>query len=127
MYSNRDLIKRFRRGKSSGHACNMEIKELEIEGEDRGTILRGYEWAVYAHRTPNGKKITVFDDWYGYSVTTSKHINYVRGISNNKIEGKRPTTRKNRAYRSDDLVDIHEWKNVPFDSELEREVMVNGS
>ncbi len=119
--SNEDLIKKFKRGATSGKSSRMEIQELRKDGEFRGTILVGYGWAVYGHRTPNGNKVTVFSDWHGYSNTTSHHINLLEQYSNNKIEGIKPTSDYHRGNR-DPYRYIKEWDNFPFDTRLEREV-----
>ena len=72
-FSNRELIRRFVEGKTSGKACNMEIREA-----DGKTLLVGYGWARYAERQKDSGEITLFDGWYGYSSTTSRHVNMVR-------------------------------------------------
>lgn len=72
-YSNRDLVNRFANGKKSGQSSNMKIVKMP----DGSTVLEGYDWAAYAWRKNNGS-ITVYNGWYGYSQSTSKHLNLVK-------------------------------------------------
>ncbi|MFB6237009.1 MAG: hypothetical protein ABEH81_01425 [Halopenitus sp.] len=69
---NAEVIKRFLRGETTSTASRMKIEAVED-----GTILVGYGWAVYAHRSSDGE-ILVFDDWEGYSSTTTKHIRHFK-------------------------------------------------
>jgi hypothetical protein len=70
--SNLDLVERFARGFERGASNRMEIKR---DGNE--TIIVGYGHAVYARRKPNGT-IILYDGWYGYSPTTSTHLNMIR-------------------------------------------------
>lgn len=73
-----------------------------------GGRIIGYGWAVYAVRSGSGK-VTIYDGWYGYSATTSKHYGQLglhrkgRGIrhvmSAPKVGGGRQTTNIPRAKR----------------------------
>lgn len=121
--SNADLARRFRDGKTSGSSSNMEIRTLEINEEFRGMIVVDYSWAVLAHRTPKGEKKTLFSDWYGYSTSTSAHINELDPHCNNEIGGIRPIIgRRWKEEEGKGYKDIKTWDNFPFDTELEREV-----
>lgn len=68
-YSNNTLARRFRNGESTGQSANMEIEQ----DSDGFSVVWGYEWAVYALRTPNGKTYA-FDGWSDYSKSTNLHI-----------------------------------------------------
>lgn len=119
-YSNAELIRRFSRGKKSGKACNMEIKKLEINGKARGTVLVDYGWAILGHRSPKGRWITLFDGWYGYSNTTSSHLNKLRRVSNRTVDKK---VKLEETYsRSEKIPSPHEWDAFPYDSLLEGKI-----
>lgn len=49
----------------------MAIKEREDH-----TIIEGYGHALYCLKT--GGTVVLFDEWYGYSRTTSSHLNRIR-------------------------------------------------
>lgn len=67
-YSQHELGRRFRNGKTSGTASNVKIDDRE-----NGTALIGYGHAMYAFRTNDGT-IIYFRGWYGYSASTSCQI-----------------------------------------------------
>lgn len=70
--SNEQLVERFVRGFRKGESNRMEIRQ---DGNE--TIIVGYGHAIYARRKPNGN-IILYDGWYGYSPTTSRHLNLIR-------------------------------------------------
>jgi hypothetical protein len=123
-YKNNELIKRFMRGRNSGKACNMDIRELVIDDEVKGTILVDYDWAILAFRSKKGN-ITVFKSWKGYSHTTSTHLNKVLNMAINKgdrIETEKRPVLRNRRY-GDPYIKPCNWDNFPYHSELEERVV----
>jgi len=72
-YTNEKLIKRFVRGAENGKSNRMAIEAL-----DNGwTLLWGYGWALYGARSPN-EVVYIYMGWYGYSNTTSAHMNKLK-------------------------------------------------
>lgn len=122
-FSNREIVSRFLHGRRSGQSSNMGIEDLrdrKYSGvSSSGTILVDYGWACLAHRTPGGK-ITLFDDWYGYSVTTSSHINLIKP-GHDRVRSGMPVT--GPVYRTGSFKRIDKWPDFPYDCDLEAKVM----
>lgn len=74
-YTNADLVEHFVNGGTSGKCNRMAIEEDE---ENDATFLWGYGHALYAARLNGGDTLVLFNGWYGYSTTTSQHLNLVR-------------------------------------------------
>lgn len=97
----------------------MEIRNLTIDGEPRGTVLIDYGWAILGHRTRKGRKITAFNGWSGYSNTTSTHLNKLKRIANN-ISDKQPVTKGSGVHSSPNY-DVPD-DPFPWDTKLERAI-----
>ena len=69
-YKNAELVKRFHEKKTSGSSSRMHISQ-----DDDLIILWGYGWAVYAFWYKDYLFKCV--GWYGYSSTTTSHMNYI--------------------------------------------------
>lgn len=80
-YSNNDLARRFRNGAPNGQSANMEIEK----DNDGFSVVWGYEWAVYAIRTPNGKTYA-FAGWSNYSKSTNYHISMLNSRQTTAID-----------------------------------------
>jgi hypothetical protein len=72
-FSQLEVGRRFRNGKTSGKASNVEIKEY-----DDFTALVGYGWAVYAIRNKQTGDVIYFSGWDGYSSSTSCQLNKLK-------------------------------------------------
>jgi len=98
--SNNDLVKNFLSGRhNTAHERNSN--RMTIKNRENHTIIEGYGHALYALKT--GGTVILFDDWYGYSRTTSTHLNLIRRKANaddhiNLIEDK--TMSEPKAHRS---------------------------
>lgn len=75
MTSNNDLIRNFLTGRHST-AAERNSNRMKIKERENHTIIEGYGNALYAVKT--GGTVILFDDWYGYSQTTSTHLNLIR-------------------------------------------------
>mgnify|MGYP000500529564 CR=1 FL=1 len=75
-YTNGELVKRFVRGGSDGKCNRMAIED----GPDHWTFLWGYGHALYAARK-HGGPLYIYDGWYGYSQTTSSHLNRLKSAA----------------------------------------------
>lgn len=98
--SNNDLVKNFLSGRH-GTASSRKANRMEIKERENHTIIEGYGHALYALKT--GGTVILFDDWYGYSSTTSTHLNLIRRKAKsddhiNLIEDK--TLDEPKAYKS---------------------------
>ena len=72
MTSHNDVIQSFIKGEDAkGH----NITTYELSNGVR--VLEGYDWAAYA--AIKGRTAVVFEQWRGYSVTTSKHMGMTQG------------------------------------------------
>ena len=78
---NRKLVKHFVGGGKKGQSNSMYIA---------GNKLIGYGWAVYAKRNKRNNRwfITLYDGWYKYSPTTSKHLNIIRQYADKTLKTK---------------------------------------
>jgi len=77
--SNNDLVKNFLTGRhNTAHEKNSN--RMTIKERENHTIIEGYGHALYALKT--GGTVVLFDDWYGYSRTTSTHLNLIRRKAN---------------------------------------------
>lgn len=76
MYSNKGLVEHFVDGGTSGKCNRMAIEE----GDDGWTYLWGYGHALYAARKAGGP-LFIYNGWYGYSSTTSKHLNALKSAA----------------------------------------------
>jgi len=74
-YTNAAVIRRFVRGETDGKCNRMAI----AEGEG-WTFLWGYGHALYAARSPD-ETLFIYDGWYGYSRTTSTHLNTLKNAA----------------------------------------------
>lgn len=79
--NNRAVVKHFVSGGKKGQSNSMYIA---------GNKLIGYGWAVYARRDKKGGRyyITLYDGWYGYSQTTSTHLNIIRPYADKTSKAK---------------------------------------
>lgn len=59
MYSQKELVKRFMLGRTTGTASNMSIIDM-----DEITVLCGFGHAAYATRRKSDGRITAFAGWY---------------------------------------------------------------
>lgn len=88
--SNRELVKRFVNGSTSGRANQMDIREGPISYDGTTyvkpgeTAIIGYGWAIYASRTDTGR-VVVFNGWREWAKgkpghsgqTTLQHISLI--------------------------------------------------
>jgi hypothetical protein len=105
MTSNNDLVKNFLNGRHST-ASSRNANRMEIKEKENHTIIEGYGHALYCLKT--GGTVVLFDDWYGYSKTTSSHLNLIRRKANadkhiNLVEDK--TVKEPKAYRSQSVME----------------------
>lgn len=80
MISQRELARRFARGddaESIPAASNITVESAEGSDDEFEAYIVGYNWAMYAGRTPEGS-VVIFDGWYGYSKTTSKQMSTLK-------------------------------------------------
>lgn len=101
--SNSDLYERFENGHDSGKASSQEIRRLSPDF----VALVGYEWAVYALYDSVKGEITVFEDWSGYSSTTTKHISRLSTMADRVESGKPCFKYGNLKPRGSDTVEQH--------------------
>lgn len=76
--SNRQLIKNLLTGRHNNFT-DKKANSMMIREKDGYTILEGYGHALYGLK--KGGTVILFDDWYGYSSTTSSHLNRLRGMA----------------------------------------------
>jgi len=76
MATNNELYNNFLTGR---YNTNTEKKSnnMRIKEKNNHTIIEGYGHALYALKF--GGTVVLFDEWYGYSPTTSTHLNKIRG------------------------------------------------
>jgi hypothetical protein len=81
-----ELGKRFWQGKTTGKSARTKII-------DRGdnTYLVDYDWAILGSRNKQTGNVTYYSGWYGYSRSTSSHIN--------QSDLHRAPTRKDEQYK----------------------------
>jgi hypothetical protein len=122
-FNQSEVGRRFRNGKTSGKASNVEIKNY-----DDFTALVGYGWAVYAVRNKQTGDVIYFSGWDGYSQSTTCQLNKLKLRERNKEDvSASPQTRTR--YNPDSLIisDSMTWNDIlsalVSDYELNRELV----
>ena len=80
-----EVGRRFQRGEKRGRSHATEIVDRPYN-----TLLVDYGWAVLAKRDKRTGDITYYDDWYGYSQSTSRHIRKLELPRSKFVENKAP-------------------------------------
>jgi hypothetical protein len=76
MATNNELINNFTSGQYRDLKTDKECNNMKIIDRDGFSIIEGYTHAMYSMKIK--EKVIVFDGWYGYSSTTSTHLNKIK-------------------------------------------------
>ena len=76
MATNNEIVQNFITGRH-GTYTERNAHSQQIREKENHSILEGYGHALYGLKF--GGTVVIFNSWYGYSSTTSSHLNRLKG------------------------------------------------
>lgn len=76
MATNNDIYRNYCENSYRDLKSDKEANSMRIVDKEDFTIVEGYEHAMYSLKV--GNNIVIFKGWYGYSSTTSTHLNQLQ-------------------------------------------------